>query len=174
MTRIFIALPISNELKAKIHGWRKSYTDLPVRWLDDKNLHITIVPPWEERDLPKVLAALRKHAVQFGPQALEFTRTAFGPDEKEPRLIWATGNAPHELTALRESIEKLLEQPITKKDFLQHLTLARFRPDDFKDFPYHKLDKQIHWTETVSEFVVMKSELLSTGAEYTVLGSFPI
>ena len=174
MTRIFIALPISDELKQTIKQWRKSYADLPVRWLDDKNLHITLVPPWEERDLPKVLAALRKHPTQFGPQTLEFTETGFGPDPDEPRLIWTKGQAPYQLTQLREKIETLLVRPRTKKDFLQHLTLARFRPDDFMNFPYKTLDKSIHWAEVISEFVVMESKLLPEGAEYTVLERFPL
>jgi len=172
--RVFIALPISGALKNTIKQWRKTYKDLPVRWLEDKNLHITLVPPWEENDLPRIEAALRKHPSQIGPQTLEFTETSFGPDSKGPRLIWATGQAPYELSQLRSSIEKILKRPITKKPLLQHLTLARFRPHDFPSFPNIDLSKHIHWTDVVDSFALMESKLLPEGAEYTIIQSFRI
>jgi 2'-5' RNA ligase len=60
-----------------------------------------------------------------------------------------------------------------RKQFQLHTTLARFKPHDFSNFPTQKLDEPVHWSQPVTSFVIMKSELLSEGANYTVLHEFP-
>jgi 2'-5' RNA ligase len=172
--RIFIALPIDHELIEQIESWKKPNADLPVRWLQGKNLHITLVPPWEAEYPNDVIAALEKMPREIGPIPLEFNGTAFGPDAEHPRLIWATGEIPKQLIELKKQIETTLRRPPDRKHFLLHLTLARFRPATFTEFPEHKLEKRINWTATVSSVVVMESKLLPAGADYTVLAEIPL
>jgi 2'-5' RNA ligase len=172
--RIFIALPIGGDLIAQIDSWKKPNADLPVRWLQGKNLHITLMPPWEEEYPDDVIAKLEKMPREIGPISLEFNGTAYGPDAIHPRLIWATGEAPKELNQLKHQVEEAIHRHPDRKRFLQHLTLARFRPDTFKNFPEHHLEKRIHWKTTISSIVVMESKLLPTGADYTVLADIPL
>lgn len=169
MSRIFIALPISPELQESIHQWQKRYSDLSVRWLAGENLHITLVPPWEEGDVESVITKLQSLANRVGSFTVHFDTAGFGPDPKAPRLIWATGPTPQELLYLKKDIEKILNYTPDRKTFLTHLTLARFNPADFINLTNVSFIKQVDWVEQINSFVVMESKLLPTGADYTVL-----
>lgn len=50
-----------------------------------------------------------------------------------------------------------------------HLTLARFREEDFTNFPAKKLDEEVVWNETASSIVLMQSHLSRQGADYEIL-----
>ena len=89
-----MAVPISSELQKEILGWEGGFQKLPVRWLSGKNLHITLVPPWEERDpneVARLLENLRGTLPQF---SFLLEHVAYGPNSREPRLIWAEGKSP--------------------------------------------------------------------------------
>ena len=49
--RVFVAVPISNELQEKILEWEKFFPDLQVRWILGKNLNITLTQQWGENNV---------------------------------------------------------------------------------------------------------------------------
>jgi len=55
------------------------------------------------------------------------------------------------------------------REFKLHLTLARFRPEDYFNFPIKKLSEQISWREKVESVRIMESVLKSGRAEYKLL-----
>lgn len=167
--RLFVAIPISEELQKEIANWQSPYRQLPVRWLSSKNLHITLVPPWEAEDVESVKARLQSFHYGGKPFSLVFRRVCFGPNGREPRLIWAQGQAPQELLSVRERVSRLFNQPVDGRPFRLHLTLARFRPQDFVRFSIKQLDEQVSWIESASSIVLMESHLLPSGAEYEVM-----
>ncbi|OGY59133.1 MAG: 2'-5' RNA ligase [Candidatus Colwellbacteria bacterium RIFCSPHIGHO2_12_FULL_44_17] len=169
MARVFVAVPISSELQKEILGWEGGFQKLPVRWLSGKNLHITLVPPWEERDpneVARLLENLRGTLPQF---SFLLEHVAYGPNSREPRLIWAEGKSPQSIIELKTAIEECLALPIDEKPFRLHLTLARFRPETFSSFPIKKLDERVMWEEYVTSFVLVESHLSPQGADYEVL-----
>jgi 2'-5' RNA ligase len=170
--RIFIAIPISEKLQKEVEKYREFYPDLPVRWLKDKNLHITLIPPWEEKNLGEARDILKSAENKIGPAGLRFHRVSFGPNRNLPRLIWATGKAPKQIIELKKLLENALKMPSEKDNFLLHLTLARFRPEDFKNFPIQKIDDEINWQEATNEFAIMRSHLFNRGADYEILERF--
>jgi len=167
--RIFIAIPISEKLQKKIANYRDFYHGLPVRWLEGKNLHITLVPPWEEDDIDKVDKILKPLENKFGKIEIGFKNISFGPNPRNSRLIWATGKTPQKIIELKKSLEQVLNKPSKRKDFLLHLTIARFRPEDFKNFPIKKIDDKMNWQDIAEEFVIMQSHLSRQGADYEIL-----
>lgn len=178
--RIFVAVSISKTLQDKILAWEKRWQSasrrIPVRWLAGKNLHITLVPPWYTEDVEAVKQQLAK--VRFvgtkGDFVMAFRRVTYGPDPRHPRLIWAEGEAPREMVALKEKIEKALRVKPERRAFLLHLTIARFRTETFSSFPVKTLNKKVAWRDTVSSFVLMESRLSSAGADYEILESIPL
>ena len=187
--RLFIALPISKAFQEEILHWEMAYTKFPVRWLTGKNLHVTLIPPWHATDdveVKELLAEVGSPA----PIPLIFRRIAFGPDPHAPRLIWAEGDAPPALVALRDRIAEALGQEpaasLTRgeprpanagrehRPFRLHLTLARFREEQFPSFPIRTLDEQVDWRDTAHSFVLMESHLARTGADYEVRAEFPL
>lgn len=174
--RIFIALPISEKLQKEIEKYQKFYPDLKVRWLDGKNIHITLIPPLEEKDegVEKIKSVLKLLEGKIGSITANFNRVSFGPNFYNPRLIWATGETPEQIIKFKKSLEKNFKKSSERNDFLLHLTLARFRPEDFQFFPIKKIDDKINWKEIFNEFVIMQSHLSRNGADYEILEKFKL
>ena len=174
--RVFIALYPSDEFRQKVVAWQEEHKMLPVRWLQGKNLHITLIPPWYVEDTRAVMDALLAFVKEksCAPFTLRFTKVTFGPDPRRPRLIWASGETPPELSTFKSGIEQALGQESERRDFKLHLTLARFREDDFPTFPITTLDEKVAWEEEVRSFVLMESHLSRAGADYNVLSEWRI
>lgn len=170
--RIFIAIPVSEKLQNEVLKYRELYPDLAARWLEGKNLHITLIPPWEEENIEKVKIILKPLENKFGRFEMEFNSVSFGPNDYNPRLIWATGKAPKEIIKLKKSLEELLRMPSERDSFLLHLTIARFNPSEFKHFPIKKINDEINWKDAAKEFAIMRSRLSRSGADYEILEKF--
>lgn len=172
MKRVFVGIPISNKLQAAISQWREEHQDLPVRWLSDKNLHITLVPPWYESDTQAVIKKLKE--VSCEPFTIKFDSVSFGPNPTSPRLIWASGQAPGPIIFLKNSLEKVLQVPSEKRKLILHATLARFRPEAYKFFSLQVLNNPVRWEMEVKSFALYESRLSPWGAEYEMLEEFEL
>jgi len=169
--RIFIAIPISHRLQEEILRWEKKYKKLPVRWLLGKNIHITLIPPWYEDNIEAIIEKLK--GIKGKPFNLEFNRVSYGPNLKQPRLIWAEGKAPKKIIYLKNELEKIF--PEHKSDYnnwLMHITIARFEPEMFSYFPIKTLNEKVLWRDNINSFVLMESHLSRSGADYEVLEEF--
>lgn len=176
--RIFLAIGISKGLQKEIAVWEGRHKDIPVRWLLGKNLHVTLVPPWyeDEGGMPKMkeLIAMAGGVPRF---SMQFEEVTYGPNAKTPRLIWASGEAPKEIFLLKHALEERiggyarasLARQASYKPFRMHITLARFREEDFSSFPRKDLHERVEWEENVRSFVLMESRLSPAGSDYEIL-----
>jgi 2'-5' RNA ligase len=177
--RLFVALPLSEKFQAEIAAWEKNFSQLPVRWTAGRNLHITLIAPWEEAEehIPEVIRILKdfknQPALKNFPKIseIDFQKVKFGPTPLTPRLIWAEGETPAEMFELKKALGRVLDLP-DHRPFSPHITLARFRPEEFNGFSVKNLDESVGWTETFSNFVLMESRLSPAGADYQVLERF--
>lgn len=172
--RIFIALPISPGVQEMVFDWAKNYQHLPVRWLAGKNLHLTLIPPWYEMEIDRVSQKLKKFVWSQGILTLSFRRILYGPDPRRPRLIWVQGPTPPALVELKTTLEQHIGVQPERRPLKLHLTLARFRPENFSRFPLKHLEDAVSWAEKVSEVVLMESHLARTGADYEILAHVPL
>lgn len=171
MKRIFIAIKISPEIQKRAEAWKAEFSTLPVRWIFQENLHITLIPPWEEENIEEVISKIEK--IQGKTSfAIKFQKITYGPNLFNPRLIWAEGESVESLIQLQKKIVKLLGLKQPDRKFKPHLTLARFRPEDYSFFPIKKLNERISWIEKVDFICLLESKLKPEGAEYTVLKIF--
>ncbi len=166
--RIFVALGVSENLQKEIFKWRKTFSVLPVRWLAGKNLHITLVPPWRENDVSKAAGALQK-LKGAGPFILEFQKVVYGPTARSSRLIWAEGPASPQIIRLKKAAEDAFGAESEKRPFRPHLTIARFRTENFSSFAVQKLDERVDWKEKAESVLLMESRLSPSGADYEIL-----
>ncbi|HMQ01460.1 MAG TPA: RNA 2',3'-cyclic phosphodiesterase [Candidatus Doudnabacteria bacterium] len=172
--RIFLAIPLSDEVKDKIADLRSEFGHLDVRWLDDDNLHITLVPPQEYRDheLANLITDLMRVETPT-PFELHFDRFLAGPNLKSPRLLWVIGPTPPELLQLKSNLEQEVRYR-PDRGFNLHATLARFNREQLAIQPeLGRIRETLHWTMVANEFVIMESSLKHTGAEYNIIGRFP-
>lgn len=179
--RIFVAIPIPENIKFQVVRWQKEHSVLNVRWLREENLHITLAPPWyaEEKEVEEASKTIQEVLEGFESFVVRITHIMFGPPGSIPRLIWAEGAASVEFKALQNAIQnKLLENPRTgfktpeRRPTLLHLTLARFRPGTFKFLP--KIQGSVNWKFKIESIVIMESVLKRDGAEYGILREFKL
>ncbi len=142
--------------------------------MPDENLHITLVPPKEMSKYAVKVLLKQLCAVKFQKFGISFNKISFGPDKKAPRLIWVSGKAPGNLIQLKDSILSAIGEQAEAREFIMHLTLARFREEAFKEFPQKEFSMDVDWKMEVREFSVIQSELFQEGARYTVLGRSPV
>lgn len=173
--RVFVALGLSNHLKTKIVDWENNYKDLTVRWISKKDLHVTIIPPWYEDDIniQKTVDNLESLSGKIEPFNIIFHEITLGPNSLHPRLIWAIGHARNEILRLKKNLEKTLQRLPESRLYSFHLTLARFKPEDFIKFKNKNIYEEIMWCQKIESFFLMQSFLKRTGASYEVLEEIP-
>ena len=111
---------------------------------------------------------------QFGPLNVNFRFVEFGPDPKSPRLLWATGKTPKNIIELQQKLLYYFPKQKEKRKFKMHLTLARFKYQEFRKFQIQNMHLPIEWQESFREVTLFESVLSPGGAEYSVLGTIPL
>jgi 2'-5' RNA ligase len=168
--RLFVGIKVGKGLRDEVSKWRRSFQfKLKARWINDDNLHITLVPPWYEGEVEEVIKRLSDLKIGVRPFEIQFRKIEFGPDRKGPRLVLATGSKPRQVVKLEKLLSRTLKTKPQRESNFIHLTLARFRPDGFKKFPVKRLDEKVSWKEKVESISLFESKLLRSGAEYKVL-----
>lgn len=172
--RIFIGIKIGSDLGKEVRSWSEGHAKkINVRWTKDKNLHITLVPPWYE-DAEKVIEKLRDLEIKVKPFEISFESIEFGPDPKGPRLIWAKGKKPKEVDYLERYLAEMLKKKAQRKSDFIHLTLARFGKRDFSRFTVKKIEDKVNWKESIDSICLFESKLMCTGSEYKVLKKYKL
>lgn len=191
--RIFIAINLPAEIKAKIIAWQKKHWDLPMRWTKPESLHITLVffGYVDEEELAQLQKISREAVSQFKPMEIEFERIAYGPDydvrpvdllilkRRAPRLIWLIGVYNEQLEMMQQKLASVLlrlgSRQFYERDhrhYKPHITLARTdqkRWQQAKNIPW--IDEKLSLKFTMKSTEVMESRLRHSGAEYQVVES---
>src|ERR1700687_5771923 len=127
---------------------------------------MTLVPPWETEEFKVASEELK--AVEFQSIEIHFDKIVFGPNAKEPRMIWASGSPPSQLITLKEKIQKTLTNINDGRHLYKlHVTLAKM-----KNYPAQKSSEiaKVSLSLKADRFVLYESHLSSAGADYEVLG----
>jgi len=167
--RIFIAITAGAKLRESINNWQADHHLLPVRWVAAKNLHFTLIPPWQEQDPGKIIDALSSGIKRFAKFTLRLNHVTLGPHAHAPRLIWAVGPTSEKLLELKALTESLLQKKPVRRPLKTHITLARFTVKDYTRFPSDELNESIRWQQQVGSISIMESSLRPSGADYTIL-----
>jgi len=153
--------------------WAQGKPGWPVRWIKPENLHLTLAPPFYKNDLDDIMAKLAEIEASAASAVLHFHTISYGPPGNF-RLIWAVGWPCPALAKLKAEIERKLNLKAETRDFLPHLTLARFKPEAYGKFKVKKLEERIDWLAEVESFSLFESSLTPAGAEYKILKSFSL
>jgi 2'-5' RNA ligase len=177
--RLFLALNLPKKERQRVQRAVRPLRegDLPVRWLDIEQYHVTL----------KFLGTVRKDAVDSIRIALDEVAantapfdamvTGFGafPTIRRPRVLWAGVHATPELRCLKQDLEWGLADLGFDKEtraFHPHLTLGRSSSDGAGRF--RGLDEQMAALELEASFVVRSVDLMQSrtspdGATYSVV-----
>ncbi|TSC60404.1 MAG: 2'-5' RNA ligase [Parcubacteria group bacterium LiPW_15] len=171
MIRVFVGIPISEELREKIGKWAESHKDWPLRFVSGTGLHITLVPPWYAENSDCAVGQLDDIATAVKPFNIKFKKITFGTSSKRPRLIWTMGEDYDKegMLRLKAVAEAVFGQKPEVRPYSPHLTIARFKEEDFGKMPTKELDENVDWEMEVNFVVLYESKLHHSGAEYEIL-----
>ncbi len=168
--RVFIGIGISHEIREKISKFKELHEETPlIRWVPEENLHVTLIPPWNEKEIENLVNLLSKIPFKVEPFDLVFDRITLGPNPKRPRLIWIEGKNNPYLIELKNLLETKLQRKSLHKEFRPHITIARFKGRKLRNLTIARLNKEINWKQKVKSFLLYEAKLLPSGARYKVL-----
>ena len=169
--KIFIEIAIPKEMKKRLIQKNKQWSGLPVKWVKEGNLHITVsfIGYVDESVIPDICQKVNEAVNSFESFEIIFNRIELGPSAADPKMIWLSGEPSPDLGRLNELIEEALGMhPQKHKEFHPHVTLGRIRKlkwDELSEKP--AINEKINLAMTVDSVSVMESK--GGGAEYNVL-----
>ena len=182
MPRLFIAIPLSKELRSSLAETAQELAPLSpdTSWVGTERIHITMrfLGEVSETAIPKIEGAMDSAVREHPPFPFEVCGLGAFPSPRRPRVLWAgikTGK--EEMTALHRSLSTELEGvgfPQEERPFSAHITLGRVRRPRTNDQLADRLKEEaetVFGGESVERLVLFKSTLLPQGAVYDELYS---
>ena len=146
--RVFVGLQIAPEIASQLAPLAATLEKLPVRPVAPADIHLTLVPPWNETCIPDAIAKLGCAGKNFGAFRLIFQHVGYGPQPRRPRLLWADCAASDAIAALRRALLQAYGQT-DGRPFRPHVTLARIRSDGPAIARKHPIDRLLSLTQRV-------------------------
>ena len=184
LKRTFLCFPVPLEVRSKKNMLYSTLEDSPaqINWVKNNNLHLTLkfIGYTTQSQIPKIISILSKITVEYKPFQLVINSTGCFPTKERPRTLFlGIEGRLNFLSDLFQNIENEFEKIDIEKDrneFFPHITLARIKypqthtPDIdlFLKSSYDPIDLSLDRVQFFS------SELLPSGAIYTLLKTFPL
>jgi RNA 2',3'-cyclic 3'-phosphodiesterase len=141
-SRVFVGLKINSDIADQLAALAGELRGTRARLVATSNIHLTLVPPWQEFSLDQAIGSLREVASMFTPFLLKFLHLGYGPQPRRPSLLWADCATTDEIAALRNSLMQAFGQE-DSKPFRPHVTLARIRDGERSFARRHPIDKDL-------------------------------
>lgn len=175
--RLFIAINFTAKDRQRMHSAARKMreAELPVRWVDIDQLHITLKFLGEVRSerVPQVNAAVARVAEKTQPFTMKLRGSGAFPTMRRPKVIWLGVEASAELRCLKHDIEWELAPLGFEREvraFHPHVTIGRAtneaRAGDFREFESLVSGMNFEREVTLRTVDVMESHLSSKGARY--------
>lgn len=174
--RIFVGIKIVPELAEQLAKLALPLEPFSVRLVPPSDLHVTLVPPWDETEVAEVIEKLRGAAQNCDGFPLILERLRYGPTRRQPRLLMAECRPTPEITQLKERLFTALGQTDEyRRPFLPHVTLARFPRNGRMIARRHPIDQDLTFTQRVESVELYRSPKGGGGGRgYEVLASLPL
>ena len=167
--RVFVGLKVAPEIASQLAQLAATLEKPSVRPVAEADIHLTLVPPWNETSIPDAIAKLGRVAAGFGAFRLIFQHVGYGPQPRRPRLLWADCAATDEIAALRMALLQAYGQT-DDRPFKPHVTLARIRAEGPAIAHKHPIDRPLSLTQRVESIELFQSPPPG-GSGYQVLAS---
>lgn len=154
--RVFVALRIAPEIAGELAQMARVLERFAVRLIAPADIHLTLVPPWNETSIPGAIEKLRGVADKAAPFTLAFRHLGYGPQPRRPRLLWADCEAGEELAALYAALLHAFGQT-DERPFRPHVTVARIRGNGGGLARRHPIDRELALSQRVETVELMQS-----------------
>ena len=167
--RVFVGLKIAPEIASQLAQLAATLEQSSVRPVVPTDIHLTLVPPWNETSIPDAIEKLGRIAGTFGAFQLIFQHAGYGPQPRRPRLLWVDCAATDEIAALRAALLQAYGQT-DERPFQPNVTLARIRGDGVAIARKHPIDRPLSLSQRVESIELFQSPPAG-GSGYQVLAS---
>jgi 2'-5' RNA ligase len=168
--RIFVALPVSEEIAETSTRVARHFPDVPVRWVGRRDLHITMVAPWVSTDIEEDKKIFSRALHYARPFTIRFGVVEPGPTIVAPRLIWIKGKTDGSYAAsLQKQLALEFDRSHDFKKWLPHVTIGRFQKDTSATSPIRTVYEKVDITERISRMCLMESRESPEGMRYSIL-----
>ncbi len=178
--RVFIAIPLPADLKAKLANLQQEFRFLPLEaaWVREAGFHITLkfLGEVEPTQIGPIIACMTETAQCCEPFSLTLGGVGVFPHEFNPRVLWVgIQDETGRLCQLQQELEARLTQlgfPPDERAFAPHLTLARLkrvsRRGEF--LAQLKAHRQVVLGQLdVHRLELLESQLHPSGARYSTV-----
>jgi RNA 2',3'-cyclic 3'-phosphodiesterase len=178
--RVFIAVPLPVELKAKLVALQQEFRPLApeAAWVREAGFHLTLrfLGEVDSTKIAPIVSCMTATAQHAHPFSLALAGVGVFPHESSPRVLWVgvrdgTGHLGH----IQQGLEAQLRQvglPPEDRPFAPHLTLARLkhvlrRGDFLAALQVHR--DMVLGQLNVDHFELVESQLHASGARYSIV-----
>ena len=184
--RVFCAVALPRDLHERlithINCIRAAVPDARASWSRADNIHLTLkfLGDISLLQVEKLAEAASRSVEDFAPFKIVFEHTGVFPPHGSPRVLWiGVNDLEGKLGELHARLEDAAARSGFQKEprpFHPHLTLARLRkPQHARTLAAAHKAMEFEPAEiTVSELLVIRSELSSEGSRYTVISRHPL
>ena len=184
--RIFVAINLPENTKQTLGDLRQKWPELPARWTNPQNLHITLafLGYLQDEELVDALKIAKETSGNHPSFPVKLSRVCYGPPGKmPPRMVWAMGDSSEEFSALKDYLDKSFSESAQvrnireKRESRAHITLARIKQWEFRRIEPEErptIDEDIDLSFPVGSIEVMESRLKKGGPEYDVIESMSL
>ncbi|MGD9899595.1 MAG: RNA 2',3'-cyclic phosphodiesterase [Calditrichaceae bacterium] len=185
LIRSFIAIELPSGLKSLIDVYLKELKRIApnVNWVRSESMHLTLkfLGNLQPDNVNQVVLNLFETEKLFSPFNMKITNFGSFPNRKTPRIIWLglTGVPQESLLSLHQGIDNRMSLIGFEKEqraFSPHLTLGRIKEkiDPVAIWEYLDLNPFKNYDFRVTDFVLIRSHLKPTGAEYRPMQKYTL
>jgi len=178
--RVFVALPLQEEVREALGACERDLkrSGAHVGWVKPENIHLTLsfLGDTFRARVPEIATVMDHAAGSSPPIRFEVRGLGWFGSPKSPRVVWAGvreegGALPRLQQAVAEGVAQLGFAP-ESRSFTPHVTLGRVRSSrgvrELTSRIASANNTPFGWV-SVDRMVLMRSQLESHGARYTVL-----
>jgi 2'-5' RNA ligase len=154
--RAFVGIKVASDIAEELAGLVKPLEGLPVRLISSADIHPTLVPPWNETDVPAAIERLHKAICGLQAFTLTFAHFAYGPTRRWPRLLWVECVPTREIAQMHALLLAAFGQA-EERPFRPHATLARLQRNGRAIADKHPFNQTLSLTQRVEAIELFKS-----------------
>jgi 2'-5' RNA ligase len=170
--RIFVGLKVAPEIAEELAQLSRCLERFPTRFVASEDIHLTLLPPWNEASIPDAIEKLRAALSGLEGFTLTFTRLRYWPNRHQPRLLCAECMPTDEIKALQQALLNAFGQT-EDKPFQPHVTLARMQRGARAAGGKSEMDRELSLVQSINSVELFQSHT-QAGKGYQILASLTL